>query len=97
MSNQVTQMVTNLKAEVKKIQAELKNWSGKMKPQAEARLKDLEGRYHDTLKQLNLAQKELNAELRRTIAIVKKHQTKLAKTIVTSKKKAARKTSKKSV
>jgi predicted component of type VI protein secretion system len=91
MSNKVTQMVENLKSEVKKIQAELRVWSGKVKPQAEAKLKDLESRYHDTLKQLNLAQKELNAELRRTIIIVKKHQSKLAKTIVSTKKKTARK------
>jgi hypothetical protein len=96
MPKNFSQVVNSLKSEADKVQADLVKWSNSVKPNAEARIKNLEGKYKDVVKQLQLAQKDLHAELKRTMVVVKKHQAKLQQTLTaTQKKTVRRKTTKK--
>jgi len=96
MPKKFSQVVNSLKSEADKVQAELVQWSNSVKPNAEARIKTLEGKYKEVVKQLQLAQKDLHAELKRTMVVVKKHQAKLKQTLSSTQKKTVRrKTTKK--
>ena len=97
MATNFNQMVNSLKTEADKIQVELKKWSASVKPQAQTKIKDLEGKYKSVVKQLHDAQKELHVELMRTMKIVKKHQAKLKQTLGSKKKTTKKRTTKKSV
>lgn len=71
--------------EAEKITAEIKRLEQTYKPQAKEQIKRLEARYHDLVKRVQRAQKDLDKELQTTLTVVKTAAKDAEKRLLTEK------------
>lgn len=75
-----------LTEEFNRISKELNKLKEEVRPQAQAQLKKAETRYHDLVKKLQAAQKDLDKEVNKRISIVKKQAKEVEKNLTQYKK-----------
>lgn len=77
-----------LTEEFNRISAELQKLKEEVRPQAQAQIKKAEARYHQMLKKLQAAQKDLDKEVSKRISVVKKQAKEVEKNLTQYKKMA---------